>query len=327
MNMMSETNFFRDDPWEGIDAGAYPAGKRLYLKDERFWVSKNQYNELIFFIQDKCFELIPKILKLPSLELKIEPYTNNEKRLTCTYKETSKDNKEKFAIVIKSVAFETDKHNGLNLFNAIQKELHSWSSFLKIHDNSLSRSELIGLWGELYVLSNLLMKSHKLKDVINYWTGPEGGKKDFTLNKIALEVKTTTTSDPNEIKINSLDQLDITSEKLFLIHLQINNSDQVKGESLTYFHELIQSKLKQDFNSLTLYLKKIGTFINRASNIQKEESFLCSKTEMYSINNEFPRLIKNNVPNEVMEASYFLSISKIQQFNVTDAMMEIINNA
>lgn len=327
MTMMSDVDFFRDDPWEGIDAGAYPAGKRLYRKDERYWVSKNQKNELIFFIQDQCLDLIPTSLNLPSLELKIENYTNNEKRLTCTYKEPSEENKEKFAIVIKSVAFETGKYKGLNLFSVIQKELHSWSSFLKNHDNPLSRAELIGLWGELYVLSNLLIKNHNIEDVINYWAGPEGGKKDFTLNKIALEVKTTTTSGPNEIKINSLDQLDITSQKLFLIHLQINSADQDKGQSLSYFHELIHSKLKHDFNALTLYFKKIGKFINRASNLQKTESFISSKIEMYSICDQFPKLIRNNVPSEIIEAHYSLSISKIQQFNVTDNMMEIINDA
>ena len=46
-------DFFRDDPWDLIKEPCYPEGRRLYLKDERFWVSMDENREILFFVQDK----------------------------------------------------------------------------------------------------------------------------------------------------------------------------------------------------------------------------------------------------------------------------------
>ena len=42
--------FFNDDPWQHINSPIYPNGQRLYQKDERFWVSMDASDRLIFFL-------------------------------------------------------------------------------------------------------------------------------------------------------------------------------------------------------------------------------------------------------------------------------------
>jgi len=53
--------FFNDDPWQHITSPIYPNGQRLYQKDERFWVSMDASDKLIFFIRESGKYTIKKL--------------------------------------------------------------------------------------------------------------------------------------------------------------------------------------------------------------------------------------------------------------------------
>ena len=324
--MNNEWEMFKDDPWDGIEIGSYPRGRRLYLNDERYWVARNALNQLVFYIQDLCTTVIPVIAGISSVDINIEHYKNNKQRLVCTFLESSEESVEKFGLVVKSIAVETDKLNSVALFTKIQKELQEWSNFLKDNNSALSQSELIGFWGELYVISHFIMEHHDAVDTIRYWAGPRGGRKDIALNSIAIEVKTTSSSASNEIKISSLDQLVRTTEKLYLMHLFINYADKENGLPLSYLYESVRSKIQHDFPVLALYTRRAGSIFKRASLKQKTEPFLCSAVNMYDVRDDFPKLLRSDVPMGVLEAKYSLSISSIQSFNVTEKLKDIIQN-
>ena len=49
---MTLESFFREDPWEKIDAPNYPDGGVLfYEKDKRMWAGVDADHRLVFFIQ------------------------------------------------------------------------------------------------------------------------------------------------------------------------------------------------------------------------------------------------------------------------------------
>jgi hypothetical protein len=320
----NEKQIFKDDPWQGIERGTYPSGRRLYLKDERYWISRDSLNQLVFYIQDVCTTTIPIVEAISSVNINVEQYKKNEQRLVCTFTESSEKSIEKFGLAIKSIAVKTDRLRGIALFTEIKKELKEWSDFLKENNKPLSQSELIGFWGELYVISHYIMEEHDDLDAIRYWAGPSGGKKDIVLNSLAIEVKTTTSSSSKEIKISSLDQLDKTTEKLYLMHLFINYADKENGLTLSYLYEFVKCKIQHDFETLSLYTRRAGNIFERASSKQKNEHFLCSDINMYDVLDDFPKLLRSDVPAGVPEAKYSISISSIQPFNVTESLAEII---
>ena len=45
-------SFFNDDPWENITSPVYPNGQYLYQKDQRFFVSMDASNQIIFFVRE-----------------------------------------------------------------------------------------------------------------------------------------------------------------------------------------------------------------------------------------------------------------------------------
>lgn len=323
--MYDERDIFKDDPWDDISINTYPSGHRLYLKDERFWVSRNSADQLVFYVQDVCPTVVEVANNLSSVDVSIEQYQNSEKRLVCTFLELPDSGNQKFGLAIKSIAIESEKFHGAKLFLKVQKELKDWSSFLKSNTDNLTRSELIGFWGELYVIAHKIMQDHNPIDAIRYWAGPKG-KKDITLNSIAIEVKTTISSQSKEIKISSLDQLDSTTEKLYLMHLFINTADKENGISLDHLYELIRSSVQHDFAILALFIRKAGSMFEKAGLKQKEEPFICSELNMYEVREGFPRLLRNNVPMGVMEAKYSLSVASVKAFCVTKNIRDIIKN-
>ena len=324
--MSKELEIFKDNPWDGISSGAYPSGQRLYLMDERYWVSRDFSNQLVFYIHDICRTVVPIDDTISSVKINVEQYHNHEQRLVCRFSEISGESVEKYGLVIKYIAVETEKLSGVALFVKAQEILQDWADFLKDNRKVLSQSELIGFWGELYVISHYIMKDHDALDVIRYWVGPSGAKKDITLNSFAIEVKTTTSSAAKEIEISSLDQLDKTTEKLYLLHLFINCADAAHGLTLTGLYQRVRLKIQHNSSALALYTKRAGSIYNKADIKQKSEYFMCSEVNMYDVLSDFPKLCRPDIPNGILAAKYSLSISSIQPFNVTDQLQEIIKN-
>lgn len=317
---------FKADLWDGISMGDYPRGKPFYLNDHRYWVSRNSLNQLVFYVHDICRTQIPVLKSASCFDVTIEKYNNNEQRLVCTFLDSADESTEKFGVVLKSIAIETERFNSVALFANIQKQLQEWSVFLSDHRTPLSRAEFIGFWGELYVVSNFIMQAHDATDAIRYWTGPSGGKKDITLNNCAIEIKTTSSSVAKFLKISSLDQLDRTTDKLYLMHLFVNYADHDKGVTLRYLYDLVYSKIKHDFAVLAVYKRKADNIFNRASPIQKEEPLACSALDIYDVLDDFPKLLRSDVPSGVIDAKYDLSVSSIQDFCVTQDLQDIIKN-
>ena len=323
--MKDEREMFKANPWDGILTATYPQGRLLYQRDERYWVSINDVGQWVFFIHCKCTENLDININLPSISLALEEYKHDEKRLVCTLLDSSKDLGSKFALVAKYIACETAVFHGRELFKRIIKTFLSWSAFLRPAAGNLTQSELIGFWGELFVVTRM-MSSHPIEDVMRYWVGPDGAKKDITLNNIAIEVKATAASGAREINISSLDQLDRTTRKLYLIHLQLTPSTAEIGASLSDLYAELKAKCDADFPTLALFARKTEEIISKANKDQLSERFSLSDFSLYDVCEDFPKIIRADVVEAVVDVKYRLTISSLQPFNVTHNTKEIINN-
>ena len=316
---------FKDNPWESIPKNTYPSGRLLYQRDDRYWVSVNKLGQWVFYIHTVCTGICDININVPSINLELEDYKRGEKRLVCTLLDLSEDLTSKFVVVAKYIAVETAKYHGMALFNDVLKTIQGWSEFLKPKGGALTHSELIGFWGECYVVSHM-MPTHQIEDVMRYWVGPEGAKKDITFNTMALEVKTTAASGAREISISSLDQLDQTTDKLYLILLQLNPSQENIGMTLHNLYTDLRKKSSVNFSTLALFMRKTQEMIDRASKEQLSEHFLLSDFSIYDICKDFPKITRENVPEGVIDARYRLTISSLQPFDVTHESEGIIEN-
>ena len=104
---------------------------------------------------------------------------------------------------------------GRKAIDSAKSAIAEFRSALKPVDPDLSLPEQIGLFGELWILENVLIPIFGPKACIA-WSGPAREKHDFVGQFAHLEVKTTTGSDDRH-EISRIDQLRIPEGKRLLL--------------------------------------------------------------------------------------------------------------
>ena len=318
-----DDSFFLENPWLDITEPNYPDGRYLYQRDLRFFVSMDEDKNFNFFIREEGVHHLEKLPNLKGIELRVDHF-ENETRLVCTL--TDEEILDKFAVIAKDVAFVCGELETSKIFQMFMGRIESWADFLKPSRKGLSYSEWIGFWGEMYVLSNLIIPQHPIADAINFWIGPLQQKQDFTLNDMALEIKTTVSGEPNEIQISSLDQLHKITPKLYLMHLHINKSNDQLALSLQDMYEKVISICEEDTGLKNEFINKISSLYGRASQDQLEEKFNFLGLESYDVNDHFPSLTKLNAPSSVTKARYSLDPSQLSGFQLNESFQELTAN-
>ena len=272
MKMMNSTKeFFLDNPWGSLKKPCYPEGRRLYLHDERFWVSMDDGQHLLFFVQDVGANAIKPLENLAGLVVTIERQVNGEHRLVCRLTSTEPELEDKFSTMAKDIAFHCSSYKGAQLFMKTQERIKSWANFLKPSRSGLSFSEFIGLFGELYVLAEYINPVLSAKESIRAWIGPENKKQDFTLDDWAIEVKTTTSGDKQTIRISSLDQLDKITTHLYLLRVVVTPATTGDGISLGELYKQCLESVQHDVVVEGMFLQKASSLYGKASETQIED--------------------------------------------------------
>lgn len=326
MKMSEFADFFSDDPWKEILAPCYPEGRRLYRDDSRFWVSMNEDGQVLFFVHEPGIKTVKALNNMAGIDVEICSMGSNSSRLVCTLLEPGEDIREKFSIVAKDIAFSCSQYSGAQLFTKAIEKIKSWADFLKPRRDGLTPSEYIGLVGELYSLTEIFMNVHSPSESIRFWIGPEGKKQDFTLNSMAVEVKTTLSGSPNVVKISSLDQLDRITEKLYLLRLIFNISSEGSGVSLESLYETCLGKIEDDLATKTLFLKKISRLFGKASEQQLKESLSILSMALYDVSGEFPLLTRSSVPDGIASAKYEIYNSYLAKYEIDESIEQVIGN-
>ncbi|MFC5177863.1 PD-(D/E)XK motif protein [Nocardioides taihuensis] len=103
----------------------------------------------------------------------------------------------------------------------ILQALEDWRALLRVALHGLSRDVLLGLIGELEVMTR--MAAHHPRAAIDGWRGPLGSSHDFVLGGRSLEVKATSAVSASSVRISNLDQLDpsfVEQLHLAVVHLR-----------------------------------------------------------------------------------------------------------
>lgn len=324
--MNSVEKFFQDNPWGAIDQPCYPEGRRLYLHDERFWVSMDENHHLLFFVQDVGGESVKPLENLAGLNIAIEPQANGEFRLVCRLTATESELEDKFATVAKDIAFHCSGYKGAQLFLKTQERIKSWANFLKPSRSGLSHSEFVGFFGELYALAEHLTPVLTAKESVRAWIGPEGKKQDFTLNDWAIEVKTTVSGDQQTVRISSLDQLDRVTAKLYLLRVVAAPATSGDGLSLGELYDKCLASVQNDVIVEGMFQLKASDLYGKASESQIEEKFKVVNVSLFDVVDEFPKLTRSEVNVGIPDVSYEISVGAIASFEVDSNFNELLSH-
>lgn len=160
----------------------------------------------------------------------------------------------------------------------------------------LGVGEQVGLFGELWVLSNILFPSLGAR-ACHLWSGPLGERHDFVGDAVHIEVKTTTKADEKH-EISRLDQLRApVGKRLLLASVLLERSIAGAATIATLIDEIIV-KLGTDGRAIDVFeakLKNLGWHdgLRQTGSLLR---FNLRDAHVFEVEGTFPRLPDDYVP-------------------------------
>jgi hypothetical protein len=188
--------------------------------------------------------------------------------------------------------------------------LDAWRQFLRDRRHGLSKSETVGLIGELIVLDEILKSD---ANGLSTWEAPNDGLHDFQDEGHALEIKTGL-GPLSTITISALDQLDASGlGRLDLMHVRLIETPE--GKPLRDFISDVLARLPNDTGRRAfenaLLRRGLMPDDDTARTVPKVQ---LRAIESYRVQENFPRLIRANLPIAITEATYSLDVRAIAEF-------------
>ena len=190
------------------------------------------------------------------------------------------------------------------------RRLERWQEFLSKATDGLGPGEAVGLFGELWVLRDILMPIGGV-GLIDSWTGAQRAPQDFVVPGVcAIEVKTSVARVLSRVRIHGERQLDDTGLTcLFLACLRLELDDE-KGESLNHVVGELQ-KLAAGAPEFSILLDRLLTqagWMERHMHRYEQRRFRVAQRRFFRVDNRFPRLLSGELASGINEVEYQLDL-------------------
>lgn len=194
-------------------------------------------------------------------------------------------------------------------------QYRKWQRLLQqIREGILSSAEQKGLIGEMLFLESRIACDGESAAVTG-WVGPEGSDQDFNYDHFWAEIKSTTIAG-STVTISSLQQLDRTDNGYLIVYyMDPTDSVGLQSVSLDEAVKKVSDLLTDNAskNQFECKLARVG-YQHRDAEKYHMHRYRCADNAVFAVTADFPRLIKNCVPAEVVGAKYELNLPAIERF-------------
>lgn len=200
--------------------------------------------------------------------------------------------------------------------------LRRWKAFLAGRNaRLLSPEEIRGLFGELHVLRLLYQDTLPQVAAVDAWCGPDDSHQDFIFGNRAIEVKSLSGRERSTVRISSEDQLASLVDELFLLTQRLSSQpDAGQALSLNGIVGLIDSELA-DADAIEQFADKLAGLGYVPLAEYDAPRFIVGGLQGYRVTDEFPRLIRSELPPGITKVSYDVMLEAIAPFSCDEADM------
>ena len=205
----------------------------------------------------------------------------------------------------------------------VLNRLEKWRTmFSKGASDGLSITEQQGLYGELMYLHKLASRGiFSYIDTLKIWVGVDKAMRDFQGKDWAVEAKTISINNADQITINGERQLDETLlDKLYLYHLSVEAS-RMNGQTLNDKVEELRSLFSDDKAALNVFNAKLmeAGYFDHHRDLYKERCYKIRKERIYVIDDSFPRIKESELRDGVSNTVYSINVSTCAEYMVSES--------
>lgn len=198
-------------------------------------------------------------------------------------------------------------------------QIKRWKAFLAGRKaRTLTAEEVRGLFGELTFIRQLIREGFTEKKALESWQGSEGSHQDFIWGNKSVEIKCLSGRERSTVRISSEDQLEAVNDNLFLRVFRLADmSGSEKARSLNDLAREVEGVFS-DSEALENFSNKMA----KAGYVELHEydnpKFIVAEEKSYRVTNEFPRLIRSEIPEGVVRVGYEIELESIKPFECND---------
>lgn len=212
------------------------------------------------------------------------------------------------------IEFSSNSKSEQDALKKVAIRYKQWRRLME-HNNCavLSDNKRLGLIGELLYLKMIIETSKPPLAALDGWVGPDGSDQDFVYDGLWREIKTTCLSS-DQISIHSFEQLGNHNDRGELHIYRVDSCAPETNNSFTlrelfkYFTDLFSYDLNL-VDSFTNKLNSIG-YVDMKDYDKFYYKFY--RSDVYDVNDTFPRIVRTDIRPEVKNIEYVLSISNIE---------------
>ncbi|MFJ4278856.1 PD-(D/E)XK motif protein [Streptomyces massasporeus] len=221
-----------------------------------------------------------------------------------------------------------------NPVKALYRVLDRWKSLFQTQAPTLGPEQLLGLFAELLVLSELLRRdpsAHRL------WLGPSGHRHDFSTGAVAIEVKAGADGKTRKPRIHGLTQLEVPAGgRLDLAWFSLNRL--TTPDAGTGFVDLVEQVLHlcDDEGAVIGLLGEAG-YSRLEDDRYRDVRFAVTEEKWYQVGPGFPGLTSSalaaaGLPVSVEDVEYTVDLSgdspfALEQDDVPNVLDRIIRES
>lgn len=313
------------DPWCDIHlptAGQTLSARRASTDHpfDFFWARDIEGHYLLVMEYDHEITRKEKLPKLSGIEF-IEPeISSGKKRLILLLRR--RENREIFQRLCQDLLNAT-KSCG-DEAAALQTTLRRawrWHQLLRGGmDGRLGPEEQKGLIGELTFLAEILLTNYAPADALEFWYGPSGAPKDFSIGTCSIEVKARRGSAKPYVSIASEHQLDDEGvDNLFLYVIDLGPV--TAGEQSSFNLNEIVSSVRAIIEEVDPgSVDKFDTRLLEAGYIDEDDysdrSWIKIGVRGFHVAGAFPRITSGGKPLGVIDIAYKVDLTQCNQYEV-----------
>ncbi|MFJ5861798.1 PD-(D/E)XK motif protein [Pseudarthrobacter sp. NPDC092439] len=203
----------------------------------------------------------------------------------------------------------TGSVHGLNaqeLIRSVVRRLALWQGFFSVAHQGLSTKAQAGLVAELLTLRDYFIPYAGAERAAISWFGPERALQDFCDGKLAVEVKSTSSTGSRHVTITNERQLDpVQTETLLMVAYSLD----VRGDGIGFRLPNLVAEVRDAMNGdeqakLTLEARLIRSGFIDEHSARYTSTFEVRKKQWLEVRDDFPRIVEADLPTGVSHVSY-----------------------
>ena len=191
-----------------------------------------------------------------------------------------------------------------------------WRDAFTFEKSHLTQVEIKGLIGEMVTIRDVLLKAYSPNTVLDSWMLLHRGEQDFIASDFWYEVKAT---DPRatSVGVSSIEQLDDVSRSGMLVVVRLKTTSSEDPEHVTV--NSIIKELYQMLSGSGCSEKFLGMMheLGLPSDEFDNQCFSVSGVELYNVDDSFPCLRRQSIPESVTKVEYQLNLGVISSYRVS----------